>query len=60
MDTHVQKKIRELGYDMPIIASTANAMSGEKEKCLAIGMDDFLLKPIQFNEFKTVINKWLT
>jgi len=53
------KKIRELGFKMPIIASTANAMSGEKEKCLNIGMDDFLLKPSQLTEFKNIIYKWL-
>jgi signal transduction histidine kinase/CheY-like chemotaxis protein len=53
------RKIRELGYKMPIIASTANAMSGEREKCLNIGMNDFLLKPAQLNEFKNIIYKWL-
>lgn len=52
-------KIRELKYTMPIIASTANAMSGEKKKCINIGMNDFILKPIQLLEFKNVINKWL-
>jgi signal transduction histidine kinase/CheY-like chemotaxis protein len=67
MDLHMPKidgytctrKIRELGYKMPIIASTANAMSGEREKCLNIGMNDFLLKPTQLNEFKNIIHKWL-
>lgn len=53
------KKIRELGFKMPIIASTANAMSGEKVKCLNIGMDDFLLKPVQLSEFKNIIYKWI-
>ncbi len=67
MDIHMPRmdgytctqKIRELGYKIPIIASTANAMSGEKEKCLNIGMNDFLLKPVQLNEFKNTISKWL-
>jgi CheY-like chemotaxis protein len=53
------KRIRELGYKMPIIASTANGMTGEKEKCLNIGMNDYLLKPVQLNEFKIIINKWI-
>lgn len=53
------RKIRELGFKMPIIASTANAMSGEKQKCLNIGMNDFLLKPVQLSEFKNIIYKWL-
>lgn len=53
------KKIRKLKYTMPIIASTANAMSGEKEKCQSIGMDDFILKPVQLVDFKNTINKWL-
>lgn len=60
MDGYIcTKKIRELGYTMPIIASTANGMTGEKEKCLNIGMNDFLLKPVQIMEFKDIINKWI-
>ena len=67
MDLHMPKmdgytctrKIRELGYNIPIIASTANAMAGEKDRCLAIGMNDFLLKPAQLHEFKNIINKWI-
>ena len=53
------KKLRELGVTIPIIAITANCMQGEKEKCQAFGMNDFLLKPIDFKEFKTTIKKWI-
>ena len=43
----------------PIIAMTANAMIGDKEKCLAAGMSDYLSKPIQPEEIETMLKKWL-
>ncbi|WP_341503259.1 two-component sensor histidine kinase BarA [Gallaecimonas sp. GXIMD4217] len=43
----------------PIIAVTAHAMAGEKEKLLAGGMDDYLTKPIDELTLKALLNKWL-
>lgn len=53
------KKIRALNPELPIIAMTANAMSGEKEKCLNSGMNDYLSKPIEPETLFTVLVKWI-
>ncbi|MEL6844469.1 MAG: response regulator [Bacteroidota bacterium] len=41
-----------------IIAMTANAMKGDRERCLEAGMDDYISKPIQLNNIKEALEKW--
>jgi CheY-like chemotaxis protein/signal transduction histidine kinase/HPt (histidine-containing phosphotransfer) domain-containing protein len=44
---------------LPIIAITANVLSGETERCLAAGMDDFLPKPMELAELQETLRRWL-
>jgi CheY-like chemotaxis protein len=42
----------------PVIALTANAIEGDRERCLAAGMDDYLAKPFRLAELRAVIARW--
>jgi len=55
------KAIRALNHSfwIPIIALTAGNVKGEREKCLAAGMDDFLVKPIIETDISAALHKWL-
>lgn len=45
--------------DIPVVALTANAMEGDRELCIASGMDDYLSKPVNQNELQNALEKWL-
>ncbi len=53
------RKIREIGIHTPIVAVTANALKGEKEKCLESGMSDFLPKPFKNRDIQPLLDRWL-
>jgi len=48
-----------LGRHTPIVAMTAHAMGGDRERCLAAGMDDYISKPVDPEDMKRVLGRWL-
>jgi two-component system sensor histidine kinase/response regulator len=59
-DLTLQIRLAEAGrVRMPIIALTANALKGEAERCLAVGMDDYLSKPAPLGALEAALKKWM-
>ncbi len=44
---------------IPVVAMTANVMSGDRERCLEVGMNDYIAKPVQRERLESVLEKWL-
>src|SRR5262249_691440 len=47
------------GEHLPVVAMTAHAMKGDRERCLAAGMDDYLAKPLRPELLDAVLERWL-
>jgi signal transduction histidine kinase/CheY-like chemotaxis protein len=53
---HIRADVR--WRDLPIVAMTAHAMKGDRERCLEAGMDDYVSKPLSLARVRAVIEKW--
>ena len=54
----IRKNMQEDDH-LPIIALTANAMEGDRQRCLDAGMDDYLTKPFKRDQLSAALEKWL-
>ncbi|MDP1987237.1 response regulator, partial [Phenylobacterium sp.] len=48
------------GKHLTVVALTANAMQGDKDFCLAVGMDDYLCKPFTIRRLGEMVSKWIS
>jgi two-component system sensor histidine kinase/response regulator len=55
----IRQREKESGQHLPIIAMTAHTMTGDRDKCMEAGMDDYISKPIRKEDILQVISKWV-
>jgi CheY-like chemotaxis protein len=54
----IREREQAAGRHVPIVAMTANAMQGDRERCLSAGMDDYLSKPVRLEPLRQVLERW--
>ena len=54
------RRLEDHARHVPVIAMTAHVMKTDRDKCLAVGMDDFLSKPVRVAHLESVLTRWLT
>src|SRR6202521_2100742 len=57
--TRAMRRNEPEGSHTPVIAMTASALSGDRERCLAAGMDDYISKPIKLHVVAAMLERWL-
>ena len=57
--TEMIRKFEGASQHTPIVAMTANAMKGDRDRCLKIGMDDYLSKPVRLPDLERILKKWI-
>ena len=55
---HIRDDSRGPGARTPIVALTADALAGDRERCIAAGMDDYMTKPVRAAQLAAAVQRW--
>ncbi|MEN6409303.1 MAG: response regulator, partial [Anaerolineaceae bacterium] len=54
----IRRMERQTGRHVPVVAMTANGMQGDRDECLAAGMDDYICKPVNMEHLREALTRW--